>query len=83
MKLKTPVFGPAGDFLVCSKAQGCIVVLMKNGLERAQVISTSKGASVLDINHVYSFDHLKQHISDRNDGSHCLTEGSIFCFTST
>jgi hypothetical protein len=28
-------------------------------MERAQVISISKGMSSFDINHVYSFDHLK------------------------
>ena len=81
MKFDAPMFGSTGDLLVHCEAQCCRVVFMNNCFERAQVISISKWVVILDINHVHSFDHLEQCFSDRNDGSHCLTECTIFGFT--
>ena len=60
MKLNALVFVSVSDFLAHYEAQSCRVNSVDNNLERAQVISISKGMSSFDINHVYSFDHLKQ-----------------------
>jgi len=56
VKLNALVFVFVSDFLAHFEAQDSV----DNSLERVQVISISNGMSSFDINHVYSFDHLKQ-----------------------
>ena len=60
VKLNALVFVSVSDFLAHYEAQSCGIVSVDNSLERVQVISISNGMSSFDINHVYSFDHLKQ-----------------------
>jgi hypothetical protein len=83
VKLNALVFVSVSDFLANYEAQSCRLNSVDNSLERVQVISISKGCLLFDINHVYSFDHLKQRFLQWNNDAHFLSNGSIASLTCT